>query len=95
LTQSGHAARRNLFFSWTFDFVIDDFSRFRKRLGGGCAWVRDGQLQAVLIVYGNDETGLARQIEPMKIINSGLEDHGLLMPHRANDSRRTGNLSIY
>jgi len=31
----------------------------------------------------------------MKIINSGLEDHGLLMPHRANDSRRTGNLSIY
>jgi hypothetical protein len=24
----------NLFFSWTFDFVIDNFSRFRKRLSG-------------------------------------------------------------
>jgi hypothetical protein len=23
----------NLFFSWTFEFVIDNFSRFRKRLG--------------------------------------------------------------
>jgi hypothetical protein len=65
-----------LCFSWTLDFVIDDFSRFRKRLGRGCAWVRNGQLQVVLIVYGHDETGLARQIEPMKIINFGLEDHG-------------------
>jgi hypothetical protein len=27
-------------------------------------------------VYGHDETGLACQIEPMKIINFGLEDHG-------------------
>ena len=32
-----------LLFSWTFDFVIDDFPGFRKCLGRGRAWVRNGQ----------------------------------------------------
>ena len=37
----------------------------------------NGKLQPVLIVYGHDETDLACQFEPMKIIYFGLEDHGL------------------
>ena len=49
----------NYFFSWTFDFVIDNFSRFSKRLGRGWTWIRGGKFQPVLIVYNHDETGLA------------------------------------
>jgi hypothetical protein len=52
---------------WSLDFVIDNFSRFRKRLGRRWAWIRSGQLQPVLIEYSHDETGLACQIEPMKL----------------------------
>jgi hypothetical protein len=70
------SAGRSLVFSWTFDFVIDDFSRFRKRIGRCWAWVCSGKLQPVLIVYGLDEADLARVIEPMKIINLRFEDHG-------------------
>jgi hypothetical protein len=30
-----YSARRNLILSWSLDFVIDNFSGFRKRLGRG------------------------------------------------------------
>jgi len=49
------SAGRSLFFSWTFNFVIDNFSRFRKRLGRGWTWVRGGKLQSILVVYGHDD----------------------------------------
>src|SRR5262245_60311976 len=62
----------NLFLTWTFDFAIDNFSGFHKRLGRCRPRVRSRQLQPVLIVYGHDETSLGCQVEPMKIISFGL-----------------------
>jgi hypothetical protein len=65
---------------WTvrpLDFVIDNFSRFSEGLGGG--WYRDrrGQPQSIFIIYGDDETGLAREIESVEMVSLGLEDHSL------------------
>jgi hypothetical protein len=64
----------------SFDFVIDNFSRFSERLGGGWCRHRRGQLQSVFIIYGDDETGLAREIESVEMVSLGLEDHGLRLP---------------
>ena len=61
----------------SFDFVIDNFSGFSERLGGGRCWHRRGQPQSVFIVYGDNETGLACEIESMEMVSLGLEDHGL------------------
>ena len=49
-------------------------------------WVRSGQLQPVLIIYGHDETDLAHWIEPINIINFGLEDHSAMSSITSNKS---------
>jgi hypothetical protein len=44
-----------IIFSWTIDFVIDNFSCFRER--------------PVFIIYRNSEPGLAREIETMEVVS--------------------------
>jgi hypothetical protein len=65
------------YFLGPLDLVVHDLSRFCEGLGG--RWERDrcGQSQPVLIVYRHDETGLASEVETMKIVSLGLEDHSL------------------
>jgi hypothetical protein len=76
------------------DNSLKNLQRFQPGVSGNPNGRPRSQLQAVLIVYGYNETGLACQIEPMKIINFGLEDHGFV-PHAACGSRRTANLIIH
>ena len=65
-----------LFFR-SLDFVIDDLSSFGKGFGGSGEGFCGSQPQPVLIVYRDNETGLARQIETMKMVILGFQDHGL------------------
>jgi hypothetical protein len=64
-------------FSRSLNLVIDDLSRFLEGPGRGCERHRFGQPQSIFIVYRHDETGLAGEIETMKIVSLGLEDHSL------------------
>jgi len=56
-------------FSRSFDFVIDDLSRFAERFGGSSKRFCGSQPKPIFIVYRHDETGLAHQIEAMKMVS--------------------------
>ena len=60
----------------SLDLIVNDLPRFLKCGGRSWEWHRCGQPQPVLVVYRHDEAALAREIEPMKIVNLGFGDHG-------------------
>jgi Sigma-70 factor, region 1.2 len=62
--------------SGSLDLIVNDLPRFLKCGGRSWGWHRCGQPQPVLVVYRHDEAALAREIEPMKIVNLGFGDHG-------------------
>jgi hypothetical protein len=59
------------------NLIVDDLSRFLECGGRRWEWHRCGQFQPVLVIYRHHEPGLAREIEPMKMIHLGFDDHGL------------------
>src|SRR5262245_53311047 len=68
---------RSLFFSWAFNLVVDDLSRFDESLFGSGERRRRCQLEPVFIVDRHNEAGLAREIETVEMVSLGLEDHSL------------------
>jgi hypothetical protein len=56
-------------FSRSFDSVVDDLSRFDESFGGSCERSCGSEPQPVFIVYRHDESGLAHQIETMKMVS--------------------------
>jgi hypothetical protein len=56
-------------FSRSFDFVIDDLSRFGESFGRSGERCGGSQLHPVFIVYRHDETRLTREIETMEMVS--------------------------
>src|SRR5262249_977335 len=67
----------SLFFSWSFNLVVDDLSRFDEGLFGSGERRRRCQPEPVFIVDRHNEAGLAREIETVEMVSLGLEDHSL------------------
>jgi hypothetical protein len=69
-------ANRFRLFSRSLNLIVDDLPRFREGLFGSGERRCRCEPEPVLVVYRGNETGLARQLEPVEMVGLGLKDHG-------------------